>query len=135
MTKFSTNALTARYCESRGWQADTVQSWRGNQRHDLFHLFDTVAVIDREVYFIQNCSSGTLKAHRDKLWDSFGLIQQLRDAGIVIELWEWKRKKANGRYQWFLRTETFGADKPEAWEGPFGLYPKKKRERELLPEG
>ena len=127
MTKFSTNALTARYCAMRGWKADTVQSWRGTQRHDLFFLFDTVALIDGRMVFVQNCSSGTLRAHREKFWQDVSFIRKIQKAGVEVELWEWKRKKTDGKLGWFLRTERFGDDNPGPWEGPFDLYPKKSK--------
>lgn len=136
MTKFSTNALTARFCALQGWPCDTVQSWRGNQRHDLFGLFDSVALIGGRVFFIQNCHAGSIPAHERKMAERVGFIEKLVAAGVTIECWEWKRKKAGGRLQWFWRGKTWGQKTALLpWSGPHDLYPKKSDGDDVCPEG
>lgn len=129
MTKFSTNALTARYCAMRGYPCETVQSWRGNKRHDLFGVADTLALLGHMALLIQNCHEGSIPAHRRKLAEMGDIISKLYSCGFHLELWEWKRKKHNGRYQWFLRAEDYMPEPTgrAPWIGPLDLYPKKAK--------
>jgi len=129
--KTSTNALTARYCASVGRPCETVQSWRGRQRHDLFGIADSLMLSEGIVLFVQNCSYGTLKSHRDAI--SVHPMLPVLTAYGRVELWEWRRMKLkrggkNKGREWYLRTQGFerGAwTEPSAWVGPFDLYPKK----------
>jgi len=129
MTSFSTNALTKRYCEMQGWPHECVQTWRGNKRHDLFGVADSLALVGNTPLLIQNCSYGSLLEHRRKLVDLEGRIDQLLACGFSFELWEWKRKKHDGHYQWFLRAESYtpAPSRSEPWTGPFDLYPRTKK--------
>lgn len=133
MTKFSTNALTARYAALRGWPCETVQVWRGNKRHDLFGVADSLILHPAGPLLVQNCHAGSIPAHRRKLAEMPTIIGKLFACGFLIELWEWKRKKHNGRYQWFLRREDFKILVPgrAPWSGPFDLYPKKPKSNGL----
>jgi hypothetical protein len=134
--KTSTNALTKRYMEMRGCLCETVQRFYGGRRHDLFGIADSVGVIGAGIVFIQNCSYGSLKAHRDAI-DGDGLREakeRLVRAGAMVWLLEWRRKKAKrggkrvARHWWVRMQSANGIDgwnDPTLWEGPLDLYPKK----------
>jgi hypothetical protein len=126
VTKFSTNALTARYCKTQGWLCETVQTWRGNKRHDLFGFCDSLVLAKNTLVFVQNCSEGSLAQHRKKMQELSWIIDSIEKGCALVELWEWRRRKADGRFQWFLRVEGWGDGSPGAWQGPFDLYPKKE---------
>lgn len=125
MSRNSTNALTKRYCEQKGWTWANTQYFYGGRRHDLFGLADCLILPgDGCLLFVQNCCYGSLKAHRDKADESFELMRLLNKAGAWIELWEWRRKKIGRKLQWFLRRQKRPWDKwmnPSAWEGPLDL--------------
>lgn len=131
VARFSSNALTKRYCERLGWLCETVQRFYGGRRHDLFGIADSIVVADGRVFFVQNCSYGSLKAHCDAL-SAMPAMARLMEAGTV-ECWEWRRKKAKrgGKRiarQWHLRRSTATKDGwtgPEPWSMPLDLYPKK----------
>lgn len=124
MAKTSTNALTARYCAMQGWPSQTVQTFYGGKRHDLFGIADTIILhpLHGEIW-AQNCSYGTLKAHRDAIDKSphLDLIDSL------IECWEWRRKPVGRKKLWFLRRQARGSSwgPRGAWIGPMDLYPRK----------
>lgn len=123
----STNALTARYCAAKGWPCETVQTWRGTRRHDLFGIADSIALAPGEILFIQNCSYGTLKAHRDAIVAN-GHRDRFRDPPLALELWEWRKRKVGRRGLWFLRKQRYDChlwSSVSDWEGPLDLYPKK----------
>lgn len=137
MTKFSSNALTARYCVQQGWPVETVQSWRGNKRHDLFGVADSLVLIGSTAVLVQNCHAGSIPEHRRKMETLEGIIGRLYICGFHLELWEWKRKKHQGRYQWFRRAEDY-SPKPSGrtpWDGPYDLYPKRSNGDDVCPEG
>jgi hypothetical protein len=129
--KHSTNALTARYCASVGWPVETIQSWRGNKRHDAFGIADSMILCDGFAVLIQNCSYGTLKAHRDAI-DAHPNRQAILASDLRLELWEWRRKKLkrggkNKGREWYLRiqeADADGWDEVGPWTGPFDLYAK-----------
>lgn len=125
--KASTNALTARYCALRGWPCETVQSWRGRVRHDLFGIADSIVLHPLAQLWVQNCSYGTLKKHRDEI-EASPHVAQLASQGLWLELWEWRKKKVGRRGLWFLRGQTrsqSGWGPVSDWEGPLDLYPRK----------
>lgn len=135
--RHSTNALTARYCALIArWPCETVQSWRGRQRHDAFGIGDSLILTGSKAILVQNCSYGTLKAHRDAI-DANPLTEAVLRSGLILELWEWRRMKIKrggsrkGR-EWWLRTQRactwddqLSWQEPVDWIGPFDLYPKK----------
>ena len=112
----------------QGWPCETIQSWRGKVRHDVWGFVDSIALLDGRIFLIQNCSYGTLKAHREAI-DKNPIAGKLSFDSATIELWEWRKKKVGRRAQWFLRCQTrLQVGKwsgPEAWRGPYDLYPKK----------
>ena len=134
--KFSSNALTARYATSQGWLCETVQSWRGRQRHDAFGIGDSL-ILDpalAQAALVQNCSYGTLKQHRQKI-DANSARAIILACGIGIWLFEWRRikEKRGGKRLargWYLRTQAAipgGRWSPlHSWNGPWDLYPPKK---------
>ena len=127
--KTSTNALTARYCASKGWPCETVQSWRGKVRHDLFGIADSIVVMPQIIFWVQNCSYGTLKSHRDEI-EANALLPKLERLAVHVSLWEWRKKKVGRRGLWFLRHQGryFGQwGEVSEWEGPLDLYPKKTK--------
>lgn len=137
MTKFSSNALTYRFCTQKGWPVETVQTWRGTKRHDLFGVADSLVLVGNLAILVQNCHEGSIPAHRRKLDELSGIVTKLYSCGFHLELWEWKRKKHEGRYKWFLRSEDY-LPKPNGrapWQGPFDLYPKKSNGDDVCPEG
>lgn len=126
MTRFSSNALTARLLAQQGIPSETVQSWRGKVRHDLFGVGDTVALCTYGLRLIQNCSYGTLKEHRDTINES-AHIGRLDALKVPIDIWEWRRKKVGRKLLWFVRTQErrsrLWLDVSD-WDGPHDLYPK-----------
>lgn len=134
--KTSTNALTKRWAESKGWMCETVQRFYGGRRHDLFGIADSVILTGfGRVAFAQNCSYGSLKVHRDEIDRSVALPLILKDGASVVLL-EWRRKKAKrggkriAREWWVRRQDALedGTWSPLGeWEGPLDLYPKKAK--------
>ena len=125
--KTSTNALTKRLCAQKGWPHECVQSWRGKVRHDLFGIADSIILFPGGEQWVQNCSYGTLSAHRKEI-DKNPHIQYLDQEKKQIALWEWRKKKVDGRGLWFLRVQEREDGKWGEiydWDGPFDLYPKK----------
>lgn len=138
--KTSTNALTKRWAESKGWLCDTVQRFYGGKRHDLFGIVDSIIVRPGvpSVILVQNCSYGSRKAHKDEI-DSLPMAsvkQALTRSSASLWVLEWRRKKAKrgGKRltrEWYLRGECAEANgwgwTPlwPGWEGPIDLYPKK----------
>lgn len=120
MGKVSTNALTARYCKSKGWPCATVQTFYGGRRHDLFGIADSIILHPSWETWVQNCSYGSLKAHRDQI-DSINVLPLVT---ALVELWEWRRKKVGRKKLWFLRRQarTLTEWGPiSKWEGPLDL--------------
>lgn len=104
-----------------GWPSATVQTFYGGRRHDLFGIADTIILHPSwgEVW-AQNCSYGSLKAHRDAI--SSNVILPLVVA--TIELWEWRKKRVGRKKPWFVRRQARGkkAWGPlSEWEGPLEL--------------
>jgi hypothetical protein len=123
MAKTSTNSLTKRYCASRGWPCQTVQAFYGGTRHDLFGLWDSMVLHPLGILFVQNCSYGTLKAHRDQMSKNEHLAY-FEDQTTIEELWEWRRKKVGRKKLWFLRTQPRCAGRwgeISDWLGPLSL--------------
>ena len=60
------------------------------KRHDLFGMFDVLAIYDKRIIGIQVCSRGTLKAHLKKIMDN-----PVRQIWLValgkIEIWAWHK--------------------------------------------
>lgn len=116
----STNALTARWCKAQGWPCQTVQAFYGGTRHDLFGLWDSLILHPLGFLFVQNCSYGTLKAHRDQI-DKNPHIAYFDLQASQEALWEWRRKKVGRRLRWFCRTQSrvYGAwGEVSPWDGP-----------------
>lgn len=135
--KTSTNALTKRYCDLVGLPCETVQRFYGGRRHDLFGIADSIALDGPLAVLIQNCSYGTLKAHRDEISKS-PMLEAVLYAGLCFELWEWRRKKLkrggkNKGREWYLRIQRAHVSgsglwlEPTDWDGPFDLYATKAK--------
>ena len=119
----STNALTKRYCAQQGWDCQTVQTFYGGQRHDLFGLWDSLILHPAGFLFVQNCSYGTLKKHRDSIERSPHLTYFDRQA-VQVALWEYRRKKVGRKKLWFRRSQERAHaawGQVSAWEGPLDL--------------
>lgn len=134
MARTSTNALAARYAASMGWLYETVQTWRGTVRHDLFGIADGLLLRPGlRPTLVQNCSYGTLKAHRDNI-NATGLLERLDAAGASVILWEWRRPKLkrggkNKSRMWVMRSQGYTSNggwwDESAWSEPMDLYPRK----------
>lgn len=139
--KTSTNALTQRWAESHGWICGTVQRFYGGKRHDLFGIVDSVILAPPEtivharsrIIFAQNCSYGSLRAHREEI-DPSQAARLIVHSGARLTLLEWRRKKAKrgGKRiarEWYVRQQDFLEDGTWSsigeWSGPLDLYPKK----------
>lgn len=125
--KTSTNALTKRYCATREWPCATVQSFYGGRRHDLFGIADSLIACPSGLRWVQNCSYGTLKAHRSEI-EKNPLLPWIDDQRVWLELWEWRKKKVGRKALWFLRgqrREGEGWTQVCEWSEPMDLYPKK----------
>lgn len=119
----STNALTKRYCALQGWPCATVQTFYGGRRHDLFGIADSIVLHPKWILWVQNCSYGSLKAHRETI-DKNPIAEYLGDSGTWVELWEWRRKKVGRKKLWFRRVQSrtdAGWGGVGAWEGPLEL--------------
>ena len=127
----STNALTARWCAKHGIPCETVQSWRGRQRHDCFGIADSLLLTSSHAILVQNASYGSLKPHRDAIEAHPNLAPILR-AGFLVEIWEWRRPKlkrggTNKSRLWQLRRQhrnMNGWGELEEWSEPMDLYPR-----------
>lgn len=134
MAKTSTNALTARFCATKGWPCETIQTWRGNKRHDAFGIADSLVLTGTNALVIQNCSCGTLKAHQDAI-DQNPARRSILGSGLILECWEWRRPKLkrggkNKSRMWQMRwTRAFGTKWTEVsdWSEPLDLYPKRQK--------
>ncbi len=119
----STNSLTKRLCQLRGWPWANTQVFYGGRRHDLFGIADAIVLHpDQGQIWVQNCSYGTRDEHARSIDANPATKQILEEVGI--ELWEWKRKKVGRRLEWFLRTQTratLGWEEQSPWEGPLSL--------------
>lgn len=124
-SRVSTNALTGRYLASLGLHSETVQTWRGRVRHDLFNFVDTVALTPQGILWIQNCSYGSLKAHRDEI-DASPHLPWMTRHRQHIALYEWRRKREGQRKNFYLRKQLWQGvwDEVTDWEGPLDLYPR-----------
>ena len=121
--KVSTNALTARYCKLRGWPCQTVQTFYGGRRHDLFGIADTIVFHPGGELWIQNASYGTLKAHRDAIGANEH-ISYIDRHGLSVLIWEWRRKKVGRKKLWFKRGQMRSSgiwNSVGDWEGPLDL--------------
>ena len=134
----STNALTKRWAESQGWLVATVQQYFGGRRHDLFGVADSLILRPgHRPLLAQNCSYGSLKAHRDDFStpETWEVIQRLHSSGVSVCLLEWRQKKAKrgGKRmarEWWVRGQSAFADgwgDLGDWEGPFDLIPRRKK--------
>ena len=84
--------------------------------------------------FVQNCSYGSLKAHRDAI-EAHPRFRDLLRCGARVALWEWRRRKAKrgGKRmarEWYVRSQQWDRDlglwgEALDWEGPLDLYPPK----------
>jgi len=131
----STNALTARYCALKGWKSETVQSWRGKVRHDLFGIGDSIVLHPDALVLVQNCSYGTLKAHRDAI-DANPHLDWFDRHPVSIQLWEWRKVRVGRKKLWRVRNQVRGFMSKSwttvrpvwgevgEWSEPLDLYPK-----------
>lgn len=131
----STNALTKRWAESQGHLCATVQTFYGGKRHDLFGVGDSLILRPgMKPALVQNCSYGSLKAHRDDFSrpETWEVIQRLLSSGVSVSLLEWRRRKMKrgGRRmarEWWCRQQSayaHGWGIIESWDGPHDLYGK-----------
>jgi hypothetical protein len=102
VAKTSTNALMARYERAKGHHCETVQRFYGGKRHDLFGFADSVSLSPAGISFIQNCSYGTLKPHRDAVGGN-GAALLARATGAMVTLSEWRKKKIGRQKRWQVR--------------------------------
>lgn len=91
------------YLKAEGYTVAIVEHWNSftRRRHDLFGMFDLLAVRAGETLAVQTTSGSNVSARVRKISDS-ELIGAVRDAGWVVHVHGW-RKGANGRYS--LRVE------------------------------
>lgn len=133
--KTSTNALTKRYCDMQGIPCETVQSWRGKVRHDLFGIADSYILSQQGTgVWVQNCSYGTLKAHREAIEQNPTLAWVDGSHHTYVQLWEWRKKPVGRKKLWFVRVQRrLGKngdndgprwEEPGEWSGPHDIYPK-----------
>ncbi len=85
----------------RGYLAQVVEHWvpGARVRRDLFGFIDVLAVRAHEVLGVQACAGASVAARVAKITEHENL-GQVREAGIRIMVWGW-RKSAAGR--WVLR--------------------------------
>lgn len=107
-----------------GAVADTTQRWTGVVRKDLFGLVDCAVLQPGErLLFIQNCSEGSLSAHRKKAYDS-NLLGLIHRSGVAFELWEWRKRKGpdTRKKVWRLRKQKLlprgEFSDPTEWSAP-----------------
>lgn len=119
----STNALTKRLCESRGWPCATLQTFYGGRRHDLFGLWDSLVLHPDGLLFVQNASYGSLKAHRDEM-DKNPHLAAFDRQGVSGAIWEWRKKRVGRKKPWFVREQLRFRARWTAvtdWKGPLDL--------------
>lgn len=86
------------YLKAEGYTVAVVEYWNSftRRRHDLFGMFDLLALRSGETLAVQTTSGSNVSARVRKISDS-GLVGAVRDAGWQIHVHGW-RKGANGRY-------------------------------------
>lgn len=92
-----------KHLRAEGYTVAIVEYWNSftRKRHDLFGMFDLLAIRPGEVLAVQTTSGSNVSARVRKIGDS-ELVGAVRDAGIRIHVHGWA-KRANGRYS--LRVE------------------------------
>ena len=98
----SPTSRSKKYWQDAGYKVDIVEYWNNftRRRHDMYGLFDMVAIGNGEVVFIQvtsrtNVSARVRKIAEDKYAD---IIAACREAGVrlIVEGWG---KMASGKYE------------------------------------
>lgn len=87
-----------KYLRDAGYTVAIVEHWNSftRRRHDLFGMFDLLAVRPAETLAVQTTSGSNVAARMRKLSES-ELIGAVREAGWVVHVHGW-RKGVNGRY-------------------------------------
>ncbi len=92
-------ARTLKHIRNEKHEAGVVEKWNPHSktRHDLFGIFDIIAVTDAGIVGIQ-CTSGTNHSARVKKMAESDKLPKWLASGGKAEVWSW-RKAANGRYK------------------------------------
>lgn len=92
-------ARTLQYLRKANHEAGVVEKWNPHSktRHDLFGVFDIVAITDEAVVGIQ-CTSGSNHSARVNKMADCAVLWKWLARGCKAEVWSW-RKAANGRYK------------------------------------
>lgn len=85
-----------------GWLAAIVEKWNDHarRRHDLFGLFDVIAVRPGETLAVQ-CTSYSNISSRIRKIENSPVLASVREAGWRVEVWGWRKrgKKRGGRWE------------------------------------
>lgn len=97
----SGKSLTSRskqHLEALGYRVEIVEHYNyfTKRRHDLFNIFDLLAIKPGETLAVQVTSRGNMSSRRNKIADAEA-IGDVREAGWRIELHGWDKYK--GKYR------------------------------------
>ena len=94
----SLTSRSKKYLEAQGYTVEIVEHYNyfTKRRHDLFGIFDLLAIRPNETLAVQVTSRGNMSSRRNKMADS-DKIGEVRDANWRIELHGWDKFK--GKYR------------------------------------
>ncbi len=100
-SKVSPTQRTLAELRRRGYLAQVVEHWvpGARVRRDLFGFIDVLAIKPDEVLGVQACAGASVAARVAKIAEHEN-VGQVREAGVRIMVWGW-RKNSAGR--WVLR--------------------------------
>lgn len=83
-----------------GWLCEVVEKWNqwSKTRKDLYGFIDILAVKRGEILGVQATSDSNVSARVKKIAEHEN-VGQVRESGIRIEVWGWKK----GKYGWQVR--------------------------------
>jgi len=90
----SPTSRTLKELRKQGYLADVTEKWipGANIRRDLFGFIDVLAIKGKEVLGVQATSYANTSARVKKIADHEH-VGTVRDAGIRIEIWGWRKVK------------------------------------------
>ena len=84
-----------KYLRDLGYHVEIVEHWNNwtKRRHDLWQFADLLAIRKGEVLAVQVTSGTNVSARVKKIADS-EIAPLVREAGIRIEVWGWRKLKS-----------------------------------------
>lgn len=106
----SITVLSVDEAKAKGWYAEKTEHWNAfaKVRKDLFGFIDILCLdpINKKIIGIQATSYSNMSAREEKILNS-PIYQLVKDCGIEIQVWGWKKKEIKGtkRKEWILKTK------------------------------